>query len=216
MDPLRASIGQVADFLTTVINQGASVRSVRACRTAVGAIHLGFGNGNTVSNSRVIHDFIKGMLHRRPPNQSLVPSWDLPLALQLLQDEPYEPMHKASIADITRKTVFLIAAASGRRVSDIHALSVAGEHLQFSGDTVRLLPRSGYLAKNQTMDFKPQPIVLPDLRRASQSPDDGPWCPVRALKFYLDRTHMYGGSHDQRFLTTQKPIRPASKHTIAR
>ena len=88
VDPLRASIGQVADFLTTVFNQGASARSVRACRTTVGAIHLGFGNGNTVSNSRVFHDLIKGMLHRRPLNQSLVPSWDLSLALQLLQDEP--------------------------------------------------------------------------------------------------------------------------------
>ena len=62
----------------------------------------------------------------------------------------------------------------------------------------------------------PQPIVLPDLPRALQSPDDGPWCPVRALKFYLDGTHMYRGSHDQLFLTTQKPIRPASKQTIAR
>ena len=124
MDPLRASIGQVADFLTTVFNQGASARLVRACRTAVGAIHLGFGNGNTISNSRVIHDLIKGMLHRQLPNQSLVPSWDLPLALQLLQDEPYEPMHKASITDITRKTVFLIVAASGRRVSYIHGVSM--------------------------------------------------------------------------------------------
>ena len=85
-----------------------------------------------------------------------------------------------------RHAVFLIAAASRRRVSDIHALSVAGEHLQFSGDTVRLLPRSGYLAKNQTMDFTPQLIVLPYIRRALQSPDDGPWCLVRAPGGYSD------------------------------
>ena len=86
VDPLQASVGQVADFLTTVFNQGASARSVQACRTTVGAIHLGFGNGNIVSNSEVIHNLIEGMLHQRPPNQSVVPSWDLPLALQLLQD----------------------------------------------------------------------------------------------------------------------------------
>ena len=66
------------------------------------------------------------------------------------------------------------------------------------------------------MDFTSQPIVLPDLPRASQSPDDGPWCPVIALKFYLDWTHMYKGSHDQLFFNTQKPIRPVSKQTIAR
>ena len=45
-------------------------------------------------------------------------------------------MRKASIADITRKTVFFIAAVLGRRVSNIHALSIAEEHLEFSGDAL--------------------------------------------------------------------------------
>ena len=146
------------------------------------------------------------MFHRRPPARSLVPSWDLPRALQLLGGPPFEPMHKASTADITKKTVFLIAAASGRRVSDIHALSTAAGHLIFSENGVRLLPRVGYLAKNQSQSFTPIPIILPDLRKATGSPDEGPWCPVRALKFYLDRTQPYRGDSDQLFLTFQKPF----------
>ncbi len=216
VDPLRASVGQVGDFLLSVFDQGAGARTVRNCRTAIGAVHLGFGGGITVSNSPALHDLIKGMLHKRPPERSLVPAWDLPTALQLLTEKPYEPMHQASLADITKKTAFLIAAASGRRVSDIHALSVADNHLVFSGGSVRLLPRSGYLAKNQSLDFTPSAINLPDLRKASGSRDEAPWCPVRALKFYLDRTKPYRGNHDQLFLTTQKPYRPASKISIAR
>ncbi len=216
VDPLRASLKDVGDFLVSVFDSGASSRTVRSFRTAVGVIHLGFGGGINVSNSPAIHDLIKGMLHKRPPSRSLVPAWDLPRTLRLLAESPYEPLHQASLSDTAKKTAFLIAAASGRRVSDIHALSVAKEHLSFSGNAARLLPRSGYLAKNQSVNFTPSPIILPDLRKATGSTDDAPWCPVRALKFYLDKTAQYRGVHDQLFLTTQKPIKPASKQTIAR
>ncbi len=118
--------------------------------------------------------------------------------------------------DLSRKTAFLVAAASGRRVSEIHALSMAEKHLEFRGDAAHLLPRAGFLAKNQTMDFTPSPIVLPDLRRASKSPDCGPWCPVRALKFYIHRTRPYRGEVDALFITVNKPIKRASKQTISR
>lgn len=118
--------------------------------------------------------------------------------------------------DLSRKTAFLVAAASGRRVSDIGALSVAENHLAFRSDGAHLLPRAGYLAKNQTQSFTPKHIILPDLRKAAGSPDDGPWCPVRALKFYLRRTATYRGEVDQLFITAQKPFKAASSQTISR
>ena len=116
--------------------------------------------------------------------------------------------------DLTRKTAFLLAAASGRRVSEIHALSTAEHHIEWNSDLVRLLPRAGFLSKNQTADFTPKHIVLPDLRKSSGSDDCGPWCPVRALKYYLHRTKPYR-KEDALFLTVNKP-RKASKRTISR
>ena len=215
--PHSASVGEVCEFLTWVFTQeGASCNSVRTCRTAVGAVHHGFPGGTTVSSSTVIHDLIKGMFHKRPPSKSLVPAWDLPRALRLLAEPPFEPLDQASLLDLTRKTAFLVAAACGRRVSEIHALSAAENHLEFRASAVHLLPRAGFLAKNQTMDFSPKHIVLPDLRKASKSPDCGPWCPVRALKFYLHRTKPYRGELDRLFLTTSKPVRVASKQTLSR
>ena len=71
-------------------------------------------------------------------------------------------------------------------------------------------------AKNQSMDFSPKHTVLPDLRKASKSPDCGLWCPVRALKFYFHRTKPYRGEMDSLFLTTSKPVRVASKQTLSR
>lgn len=207
----------MCDFLTWVFNEeGASANSVRACRTAVGAVHHGFGEGITVSNSPMVHDLIKGMFHKRPPSRTLVPAWDLPRALRFLANPPFEPLNQASMMDLTRKTAFLVAAASGRRVSDIHALSVAENHIQWGSNAVHLLPRAGFLAKNQTLDFTPKHIILPDLRKASGSTDCGPWCPVRALKFYISKTAPYRGEVDAMFLTVNKPVKKASKQTISR
>ncbi len=216
IDPLQASVKFVGDFLLSVFNAGKSARSIRAHRTAIGAVHLGFADGKTVSNSPALHALVRGIFHSRPPTRSLVPSWDLPTALRLLCEKPYEPMGNATLENLTKKTVFLVAAASGRRVSDIHALSSAQEHVVISSSGARLLPRSGYLAKNQTPDFTPSPIILPDLRRTSNSPDDGPWCPVRALKYYLKRTEDIRGQEDRLFIITKKPYSGASKQTIAR
>ena len=217
VNPYSASIGEVGDFLTSVFkDEEASVNSVRSCRTAIGAVHHGFPGGTTVSNSSAIHDLIKGMFNKRPPQKSLVPAWDLPRAIRLLAEPPFEPLDQASLLDLSRKTAFLVAAACGRRVSEIHALSTAEKHLEFRAMAVHLLPRAGFLAKNQTIDFTPKHIVLPDLRHASKSPDSGPWCPVRALRYYLHRTKPYRGNMDNLFLTTSKPVRVASKQTISR
>ena len=87
INPHSASLGQVCDFLTAIFKEeGATAHSVRSCRTAVAAVHHGFGEGNTVSNSPAIQDLIKGMFHQRPPTKSLVPSWDLPTALRFWAD----------------------------------------------------------------------------------------------------------------------------------
>lgn len=216
INPYKASVGKVGDFLTWTFNQNASCRSIRACRTAIASIHHGFPDGTTVSGSPILNDIIKASFNERPPPQSLTPAWDMPRALRFLAEEPFEPPDRSSMMDMSRKTAFLIAAASGRRVSDIEALSVAKHHLSFREDGVHLLPRAGYLAKNQTVNFTPEHIVLPDLRKAGNSPDDGPWCPVRALRYYLNRTRHYRGEIDHLFLTAQKPYKAASKQTISR
>ena len=198
--------------------QGASCRSVKSLPyTAVAAIHHGLlQEGMSDSRSPVLNDLLKAMFNKRPPSSSLVPSWDLPRALRILAEPPFEPMDQCSMMDLSRKTAFLVAAASGRRVSDIQALSVSENHIAFRSDGVHLLPRAGYLAKNQTQNFTPKHIILPDLRRAAGSPDDGPWCPVRALKYYLRRTSAYRGEVDHLFITAQKPFKSASRQTISR
>ena len=73
--------------------------------------------------------------------------------MKMKKESLYEPMANATLMNISKKTAFLVAAACGRRMSDIQALSVSPEHLQFRHDGAQILPRASFMAKNQTMDF---------------------------------------------------------------
>ena len=146
----KAPLGAVAEFLTEQFkHKNAKPRSVRCFRTAIAAIHHGFDGGLTVSTSPTLSNLIKGTFHERPPERSLVPAWDLSLVLGTIADSPYEPMHLLDLPELTRKTVFLVAAASGRRVSEIHALSMKEEHLRFSSGGVSLLQEPDSLQRTR-------------------------------------------------------------------
>ena len=51
-----------------------------------------------------------------------VPPWDLALVVKQLNEALLEPMYKAQIKFTTLKTVFLVALASGKHRSEIHAI----------------------------------------------------------------------------------------------
>ena len=124
---------------------------------------------------------------KRPPVKSLLPAWSLPAVLQVLMRSPFEPMNKASLHDLTIKTAFLVAIATGHRVSTIHALSVDPGHIRWEPSGVRLVPRADFIAKNQSSSSPLVEIFLPSMASLSSVEEDKVWCPVRALKWYLDR-----------------------------
>jgi hypothetical protein len=156
---------------------------------------------------------LEGMNISRPISRKVWPSWDLPTVLGKLNEAPYEPIQAASLRDMALKTLFLVAVASGRRCSELHALSI-GSRTVFSKAGVTLYFRPGFLAKNERSDFSATPIFLPyisksELRARRLS------CPVRALKWYVDRTQTVRNDIEQLFITNVKPYRPAAKSTLA-
>ena len=50
----------------------------------------------------------------------------------VLCKEPFEPLHKISMLHLSQKQFFLLAMATARRVSEIHAFAVHSEHLRFN------------------------------------------------------------------------------------
>ena len=52
------------------------------------------------------------------------PQWDLPLVLEALVTEPFEPLELSSLKALSLKTALLLALTSARGVSELAALSV--------------------------------------------------------------------------------------------
>ena len=124
-------------------------------------------------------------------------------------------MNKASLHYITIKTVFLVAIASGHRVSTLQALSIEPGHLRWEAKGVRLIPRADFIAKNQTHSSPLVEIFLPSISSVSSVKEDKVWCPVRALRWYLDKVKSKRTSSSL-FVTQIEPFKAASKATIAR
>ena len=214
-DPSSASLGQIADFLVYLFDKGLSVSTIRLYRSAIASCHSGFEDGSTVSSSLVLSRIIRAFHLKRPRSKSLLPSWSLPAVLQALAKEPFEPMHKASLHHLTLKTVFLVAIASGHRVSTLQALSVDPGHIRWESFGVRLVPRADFIAKNQTHSSPLVEIYLPSLSSFSSVSEDKVWCPVRALRWYLDKV-ISKRTSPSLFVTHIEPFSSAFRSTFAR
>ena len=215
LDPHTAPLGSVADFLITLFDKGRAISTIRGYRSAIAAIHSGFEDGSKVSSSPYLTKLLRAFFLKRPPVKKLVPAWSLPRVLEALAKPPYEPMAKSSLHDLTVKTVFLMAIASGQRRSALHALCLTPGHVRWERHGVRLVPRPTYIAKNQTATSGPVEIVLRPLSEHSSIQEDRVWCPVRAVKWYLDRTKDLRRG-DQFFVISREPYSAASKDTISR
>ena len=158
VDLRSAPVHHIADFLITLFDKGRSISTIRGHRSAIAAIHSGFADGTCVSTAPCLSNLIRALFLKRPPVRKLLPSWSLPAVLEALTKAPFEPLTEASLRDLTIKTVFLVAIASGQRRSALHALSSAPGHIR-------------------------QPISA-----HSSVSEDKVWCPVRALKYYWHQT----------------------------
>ncbi len=61
----------------------------------------------------------------------MVPQWDLNLVLSSLSCAPFEPLTDAAIKWLSLKLAILLAIATARRVSELHALSVSPQCLRW-------------------------------------------------------------------------------------
>ena len=138
--------------------------------------------------SRLIRSFF--VSNPRPLNRTM--DWDLNLVLNSLKKKPYEPAQDASFENIRYKTIFLIAFASGKRRSEIHAMSkqVNWSHVKSDGTQQANIPVVlGFLAKNLPNNASGEsfkPVVIPSLDgilgQDLMNSSGALLCPVRMLK----------------------------------
>jgi hypothetical protein len=170
----------------------------------------------------LIKEFLKGAFNRRPPVKDPFPKWDLNLVLNALVEDPYEPIDKISLGDLSMKTVFLVAITSARRGCEIQALDVREDWCKIQPVGAYLRHNPLFLPKVRTEANINATINLPRLFPKPTSRTEKilqPLCVVRALEAYIKatapirRTEQLFVLHDGGGPDKGKP---ASKATIAR
>ena len=120
--------------------------------------------------------------------RATAPNWSLTLVLERLRQPPFEPLKKAEIKYLTFKTVFLVALATGRRSSEIHAIQRKGLSWPSNKEFIHCRVAPSFVGKNQTaLDSKVvQPFKVKSLNQilCSDMDEDLKLCPVRALFEY--------------------------------
>ena len=140
----------------------------------------------------------------RPTNLPYLPSWSLEKMLNLLSTPVYDAA-RASEDCLCEKTLFLLALATGNRVSELHAIFRPAIRLEDSQAILPVFP--GFLYKNQRANATPEPIKVVALN-PSGSPHT--LCPLYNLRKYLEKTDRM-----DRLFRNPKTRKPLAKSSLA-
>ena len=212
------SVKQISDFFMYLyqdLNRRPS--TIDGYRTAI-VDTLGL-TAQHIAHNADLHRLLSSFHRDRPKSSRNLPKWNLSVVLNELSKAPFEPMKDSDLKHLTLKTAFLLALASGKRRSEIHAWVANKVSNLGQWEKVALFPSSDFIAKNQLAREGSQsvsPVTIPALTTIvdRQFKEDRTLCPVRALRFYLDRTKDLRGSRSLLFISLKKghtsDIRPAT------
>ena len=202
------SVNQIADFLLHLFKErNLQPSTIEGYRTAIADM---VGNDKlNISTDENLTRLLDSFHRDRPKGRRGVPSWNLSLLLHQLTKAPFEPLRKASLKHLTFKTVFLLALGSGKRRSEIHAWLYKNIRHQENWSQVSLYPSPSFLSKNQLARDGPAsvtPVVIPALAPTLDKSlsEDRSLCPVRALRYYLDKTKDLRQGKDLVFVSFRK------------
>ena len=77
--------------------------------------------GHHIAQSSDLHRLLSSFHRDRPKSSRNLPKWNLSVVLNELTKAPFEPMKDTDLKHLTLKTAFLLALASAKRRSEIHA-----------------------------------------------------------------------------------------------
>ncbi|KAK3083512.1 hypothetical protein FSP39_024471 [Pinctada imbricata] len=211
IDPYTANLTQVAEFLTSLYTSGLQYRTIAGYRSMLSSI-IDSVDGRPVGQHPYVVRLLKGIFNSRPPVSKLLPEWDLPRVLKMLEKLPFEPIKKAKLKHVTMKTVFLIAITTFRRCSDLQSLRIGDGSVSVQKKGVTFI-RHGLAKQDRPSHFGTK-VFVPSF--AENKLLD----PKRALFYYLKCTESFrhdteGKDETKLFLSINEPHKPVSSQTIS-
>ena len=186
------STKQIADFLLHFFQEkNLQPSTIDGYKSAI-ADKLGYAS-LSISKEENLNRLLDSFHRDGPKGCRGVPSWNLSLVLHQLTKPPFEPLRKASFKHLTFKNVFSTRPRFWEAKGEIHAWLNKNIRHQADWSKVSLYPSPSFWAKNHLAKEGPEcvaPVVIPALapNLDKSLKEDRSLCPVRALRYYLDKT----------------------------
>jgi integrase len=212
----------IAEFFCKLHEEDGYVSgTIAGYRTAISHV-LKSRSSLDVGNDPHLKDLLANFERDTTRVRDPVPKWDLALVLHGLTQAPFEPLGACPLMFCTLKTVFLVTLASGKRRSEIHALTRKSLKRDELWETVTLAPEMSFIAKTELVNRGSG--ILREVEIKALGPflghdmeEDRMLCPVRALRIYLDRTdHHRSETQRKLFISVQQNCtKDISKNTVS-
>ena len=116
------SVAKVADYLLRIWeSKGLPLSSVKAHRSMLSAV-FDFKLPE-LSEHHALRDRLRSFAVEKPRVPLVPPSWDLDIVFKHLMSPAYKPLGSLSLRALTKKTLFLVALATAKRVGELLSLA---------------------------------------------------------------------------------------------
>ena len=189
LDPFQASLPLLTDFLEYLFKvRQINVQIIKNYKSVI-SFYWKSSDYEIPEGDQVLSGLFRRFTRERPMPKKHVVEWDIPLVLAFYQSGRFKDWGQLSDRDLTLKTVFLLALATGKRCNEFHALSYDVCWINAEVQTAELSPLSDFLSKTQVF----QPVVLKSYDNTADqgNSEEKLLCPVRTLSYYLQRSNEY-------------------------
>ena len=202
MDPTSICVESMLGYLQYLFDKGFAWRSIGVHRSALSSI-LEAHKPVPVGQHPLVCRFVRGVFNKRPPSVRVVPTWDIgQVLMDLSKDHPPEDL---SLFRLTAKVLFLLAAFTAKRVSDLVLFSVDSSLCHVTDECIVLQTQFG--SKTDRPGHRSPPVTLRKCEEESL-------CPVRYVSAYKERTEplRQASGTQQLFISpfTQRPVKLAT------
>ena len=206
-DPTSPTLLMLTEFLTYLFQERQlSTGTISNYKSAIAYYWKRFFHYDIPMDDTILCDLMKGFQRERPLAKKKVIGWDLKLVLEFFRTGKFKSWKDLSNKELTLKTVFLLALASGKRRGELHALTRKGVKEMHGEEPGRLLyPSENFLSKTHLKTSglgALKSVFIPQLRVEGEA--DDLLCPVKCLDMYLSRSDTYRSDSQAQLLIPWK------------
>ena len=166
-----------------------------------------------ISSSPILKDLVRSFEISAPRPLHHSPPWDLDKVLEYLSGPPFEPLAEASFRNKTRKSLFLLAMATAKRIGELQALSFSVSH---RGDDLVQHYAPFFLTKTESVSNPlPRSVIVQSLADFVGDLPERVLCPVRAFSYLRRAARSVEFTPSSLFVSPSDPKRTMSKNVMS-